>query len=87
VDNAGRSYGSELDCIVEKVKNPWDATKTCVLAAGLTGVGTKAAIVGMCNAAESVFQKYRSGDFAAILRGEDRDGDGKVDSVEILRQL
>jgi DNA-binding transcriptional ArsR family regulator len=87
VDDAGRSYGSELDCIVEKVKNPWDATKTCVVAAGLTGAGTKAAIIGMCNAAEVVFQKYRSGDFAAILRGEDRDGDGKVDSVEILRQL
>jgi hypothetical protein len=87
VDEAGRSYGSELDCIVEKVKNPWDPSKTCVLAAGLTGAGTKAAIIGMCNSAEAVFQKYRSGDFAAILRGEDRDGDGKVDSVEILKQL
>ena len=86
VDDTGRSYGSELDCIVEKVKNPWDATKTCILAAGLTGAGTKAAIIGMCNEAEAVFQKYRSGEFAAILRGEDRDGDGKVDSVEILKQ-
>jgi DNA-binding transcriptional ArsR family regulator len=86
VDDTGKSYGSELDCIVEKVRNPWDASKTCVLAAGLTGVGTKAAIIGMCNAAEAVFQRYRSGDFAAILRGEDRDGDGKVDSVEILKQ-
>jgi DNA-binding transcriptional ArsR family regulator len=86
VDDAGRSYGSELDCIVEKVKNPWDPTKTCVIAAGLTGAGTKAAIIGVCNFAEIVFQKYRSGDYAALLRGEDKDGDGKVDSVELVKQ-
>jgi len=87
VDDSGKSYGSELDCIVAKVKNPWDESRTCILAAGLTGAGTKAAIIGVCNAAEAVFQRYRSGDFAAILRGEDRDGDGKVDSVEILKLL
>jgi DNA-binding transcriptional ArsR family regulator len=87
VDEAGRSYGSELDCIVEKVRNPWDSTKTCIIAAGLTGAGTKAAIIGVCNFAEEVFQRYRSGDFAALLRGEDKDGDGKVDSVELLKQL
>ncbi len=86
VDEGGRSYGGELDCIVEKVRNPWDQTKTCIIAAGLTGAGTKAAIIGICNFAETVFQKYRSGDFAALLRGEDRDGDGKVDSVEVLKQ-
>jgi DNA-binding transcriptional ArsR family regulator len=87
VDEVGRSYGSELDCIVEKVRNPWDPTKTCVMAAGLTGVGTKAAIIGVCNFAEVLFQKYRGGDYAALLRGEDRDGDGKVDSVELLKNL
>jgi len=86
VDQNAKTYGSELDCIVEKVRNPWDPTKTCVLVAGLSGAGTKAAIIGVCNFAEVVFQKYRTGDFAALLRGEDRDGDGKVDSVEVLKQ-
>lgn len=86
-DDEGKSYGSELDCIVEKTRNPWDQTKTCVLAAGLTGAGTKAAIIGVCNFAEELFKNYTSGDFAALLRGVDRDGDGKVDSVEILKEL
>jgi DNA-binding transcriptional ArsR family regulator len=87
VDDSGNSYGSELDCIVEKARNPWDPTKTCILAAGLTGAGTKAAIIGICNFADVIFQRYRSGDFAALLRGADKDGDGKVDSVEVLKQL
>jgi DNA-binding transcriptional ArsR family regulator len=85
-DEEGRSYTSELDSIVVKKKNPWNQEKTCVVAAGLTGAGTKAAILGICNFSEKLFQKYRSGDFASVLRGVDMDGDGKVDSVDVLKQ-
>jgi len=84
-DEGGRLYNSELDCIVAKVRNPWNREKSCVLAAGLTGAGTKAAIIGICNEAESLFQKYTRGDFVCVLRGVDRDGDGKVDSVDALK--
>jgi DNA-binding transcriptional ArsR family regulator len=86
VDDEGNSYASELDCLVEKVPNPWDPSRTCVVIAGLTGAGTKAAIIGVCNHADSLFEKYRSGPFAALMRGVDRDGDGKVDSVEVLKR-
>ena len=87
VDDEGKPFGSELDCLVEKIRNPWDRSKTCVVAAGLTGAGTKAAIIGVCNLAESLFRDYRGGDFAALMRGVDRDGDGKVDSVDVLQRL
>jgi DNA-binding CsgD family transcriptional regulator len=85
VDEGGRTYNSELDCIVAKTRNPWKAESTCLLAAGLTGAATKAAIIGVCNEADKVFKGYLEGDFASVLRGVDRDGDGKVDSVEVLR--
>lgn len=87
VDDEGKSYGSELDSIVAKVPNPWAAGKTCVMAAGLTGAGTKAAIIGICNQADQLFKSYHSGSYACVLRGMDMDGDGKVDSVETLRKL
>lgn len=87
VDDQGNSHASELDCVVAKVRNPWDSSKTCVLAAGLTGAGTKAAIIGMCNYADLLFGTYRSGEYSCLLRGVDMDGDGKVDSVEVLRRL
>jgi hypothetical protein len=61
VDSQGGEYSSELDCIVVKGRNPWDETKTVVVAAGLTAAGTKAAIIGLCNFAETLFQRYRSG--------------------------
>ncbi len=84
VDRDGRSYNSEVDSVVVKVKNPWNREKTCILAAGLTGAGTKAAIIGICNFADVLFRRYVSGEFSSVLRGLDKDGDGKVDSVEIL---
>jgi DNA-binding transcriptional ArsR family regulator len=87
VDPDGKTYGSELDCIVEKVTNPWDKSKKCIVAAGLAGAGTKAAIIGICNSPDVLFQKYRSGDYSVLLRGTDRDGDGKVDSVEVLKEF
>jgi len=86
VDENGREYTSELDSLLVKRENPWDEAKTVVVAAGLTGAGTKAAILGICNFAETVFEGYNSGDFSCILRGADRDGDGKVDSVEVLNR-
>lgn len=86
VDDEGKTYASELDCLVEKVQNPWDRTKTCVVIAGLTGAGTKAAIIGVCNQADELFERYRSGTYAALLRGVDRDGDGKVDSAQVLKR-
>jgi hypothetical protein len=85
VDDNGKHHNSELDCVVAKTRNPWDSTKTCILAAGLTGAGTKAAIIGMVNYADEILQKYSTGgDFACVLRGVDRDGDGKVDGVDVL---
>ncbi len=87
IDGDGRAYNSELDCVLAKIKNPWDSEKSCVVAAGLTGAGTKAAIIGLCNESETVLDRYREGDFACVLRGVDRDGDGKVDSVETLKSL
>jgi DNA-binding transcriptional ArsR family regulator len=87
VDEGGRSYTSELDSVVAKVANPWAKEKTCVVVAGLTGAGTKAAMIGVCNLADELFEKYESGDYAAVIRGADRDGDGKVDSVDVLKRL
>ena len=86
VDASGRKYLSEFDSVLTKIRNPWDPSKVCVIAAGLSGAATKAAVIGMTNMAEQVLAGYseQAGDFAVVLHGLDMDGDGKVDSVEML---
>jgi DNA-binding transcriptional ArsR family regulator len=87
VDDTGRKYTSEYDAIVVKIKNPWDISKVCIVIAGLSGAGTKAAIIGITNQSEKILSEYNSGEAAIILRGQDKDGDGKVDSAETLKQI
>ena len=87
VDDRGRSYTSELDSFLVKTRNPWDETRVVVIAAGLSGAGTKAAVIGLTSYADQVLKGYGGGDFACVMRGVDLDGDGKVDSVELLRRV
>ncbi|HVC27055.1 MAG TPA: winged helix-turn-helix domain-containing protein [Nitrososphaerales archaeon] len=86
VDASGRRYVSEFDSVLSKIRNPWDPSKVCVVAAGLSGAATKAAVIGLTNMAQQVLAGYseQGGDFAVVLHGLDLDGDGKVDSVDIL---
>ena len=84
IDEGGSKYLSEWEALIAKVRNPWDKEKCCVVAAGLSGTGTKAAIIGLTNFADRVLEGYTGGDYAVVLRGSDLDGDGKVDSVEVL---
>jgi hypothetical protein len=86
VDDEGRRYLSEREGIIVKTRNPWNKDRSCVLAAGLSGEATKAAIIGMTNFADQVLDGYSQGDYGVVLRGTDLDGDGKVDSVEVLRR-
>ncbi|MDG6966697.1 MAG: winged helix-turn-helix transcriptional regulator [Nitrososphaerota archaeon] len=85
VDPSGRKYLSEFDSVVTKIRNPWDPSKVCVVVAGLSGAATKAAVIGLTNMPDDVLSGYSEGsDFAVVLHGVDLDGDGKVDSVDIL---
>ncbi len=84
VDERGTKYPSEWEAVLAKVRNPWNADRFCIVAAGLSGAGTKAAIIGMTNFADQVLRGYSGGEYALVLRGSDLDGDGKIDSVEVL---
>ena len=80
-----RVYTADVAGLIAKIKNPWDTTKSIIVLAGNKGVGTKASVLALANFWETTFQEYRGeGDFAVVIQGFDLDGDGKVDSVEVL---
>lgn len=73
-----KEYTHDSCGIIVKMKNPFNKEKTVIVLAGLRSVGTKSAIIGLQNI------KYKEGEFVRIIKGYDYDGDGKVDSVEVL---
>ncbi|NWG11336.1 helix-turn-helix domain-containing protein [Candidatus Bathyarchaeota archaeon] len=78
-------YTADTMGLIAKIVNPWDETKRVIVLAGNKAVGTKACVLALTNFWKKTLKKYNSEDaFAAVIQGFDLDGDGKVDSIEVL---
>ncbi|MBM3898187.1 MAG: helix-turn-helix domain-containing protein [Thaumarchaeota archaeon] len=84
-DNLGRTFNIDRDAVIARIKNPFDPSRVVIVLAGVRAVGTKSAIIGLANFADKVLEGYKGEDnWAVAIRGYDLDGDGKVDSVEVV---
>jgi DNA-binding transcriptional ArsR family regulator len=80
-----RVYTADAAGLIAKIMNPWDKTKRIVVLAGNKAVGTKACVLALTNYWKKTLQGYHDKDtFAAVIQGFDLDGDGKVDSIEVM---
>jgi predicted P-loop ATPase len=78
-------YTADAVGLVAKIINPWDKTKRIIVLAGNKVVGTKACVLALTNFWKKTLKDYNGEDmFAKVIQGFDLDGDGKVDSIEIL---
>lgn len=78
-------YTADNIGLVAKIVNPWDASKRVIVLAGNKAVGTKACILALTNFWRETLKRYHGEDtFVAVVQGFDLDGDGKVDSIEVL---
>jgi len=78
------TYNADTCGMICKIKNPYDKSKAVIVIAGVSAVGTKAAIIGLTNHHEEVLNGYSGGVFSRVVKGLDLNGDGKVDSIEVL---
>jgi DNA-binding transcriptional ArsR family regulator len=78
-------YTSDNVGLVAKIVNPWDRSKRIMVLAGNKAVGTKACVLALTNFWEKTLKNYKGDEtFAKVVQGFDLDGDGKVDSIEVL---
>ena len=78
-------YTADAVGLIAKIVNPWDNTKQIIVLAGNKAVGTKACVLALTNFWKKTLKDCIGRDtFATVIQGFDLDGDGKVDSVEIL---
>ncbi|MBT3405960.1 helix-turn-helix domain-containing protein [Candidatus Woesearchaeota archaeon] len=71
--------------IIAKIRNPNDKDKSILLIAGIRFSGTKSAVIGLTRFHKQILEKYKKDEeFACIVQGFDLDGDGKIDSIEVL---
>jgi DNA-binding transcriptional ArsR family regulator len=78
-------YTADTVGLVAKIVNPWDNTKRIIVLAGNKAVGTKACVLALTSFWKKTLKGYDGEDaFAKVIQGFDLDGDGKVDSIEVL---
>jgi DNA-binding transcriptional ArsR family regulator len=78
-------YTADAVGLIAKIVNPWDKTKRIIVLAGNKAVGTKACVLALTNFWKKTLKNYTGNDtFATVIQGFDLDGDGKVDSIEVL---
>jgi DNA-binding PadR family transcriptional regulator len=78
-------YTADVVGLVAKIVNPWNKSKRIIVLAGNKSVGTKACVLALTDFHEKTLRGYKGEDtFARVIQGFDLDGDGKVDSIEVL---
>ena len=78
-------YTSDTMGLIARIDNPWDLKKKVIVVAGNKAVGTKACVLALTKFRHETLKNFNSTDsFATVIQGFDLDGDGKVDSIEVL---
>jgi len=81
-DRTGNSYSDENLGLIAKIEKNGHKR---ILLSGLDFEGTKTCILAATQQPEKVFDGYTRGEeFYRVIKGLDRDGDGKTDDIEIL---
>lgn len=77
-------YTADTIGVIARIINPWNKEKNIIVLAGNKAVGTKACVLALAKFWKEALKNFSDEKFAAVIQGFDLDGDGKVDSIEVL---
>lgn len=81
----GKKFSEDSVGFIVKIPHPYDKQKVVIVIAGIRVVGTKSAVLALTRFHQSILKTYDSYyPWAVVVKGVDLDGDGKIDSIEIL---
>jgi len=84
-EKTGNVYTRDTIGVIAKIANPWSDEKRIIVLAGNKAVGTKACVLAITKFWKETLENFNEDEkFAAVIQGFDLDGDGKVDSIEVL---
>jgi hypothetical protein len=80
-----QTYTDDNIGLIARIPNPASAGHSLLLIAGIRYGGTKAAVLALTRFHKLALSRFTGQkEFCCIVQGFDLDGDGKVDSVELL---
>jgi len=84
-EKSKKVYTADNTGLIAKIPNPWNSKQSVIVLAGNKAVGTKACALALTKFWKKTLKNFGDEEkFAAVIQGFDLDGDGKVDSIEVL---
>lgn len=81
----GKEYSMPQIGVIQKIKNPHDEKSSIIVFAGVGKPGTYSAIYSFISNPIEILKDYdEKKDFCRIVEGNDLNGDGKIDSFEVI---
>jgi len=78
-------YTDDSVGLIAKIPNPYNPEYKILALAGIRYSGTKAAVIGVTRFTSKILHRFfEQKDFYCIVHGFDLDGDGSIDSIEVL---
>jgi DNA-binding transcriptional ArsR family regulator len=77
-------YTADNMGVITRIPNPRNTNRSVIVLAGNKAVGTKACVLALTNFGKKTLKNFGDDGFAVVIQGFDLDGDGKVDSIEVL---
>jgi DNA-binding transcriptional ArsR family regulator len=77
-------YTADSMGVIARIPNPCNRNKRVIVLAGNKAVGTKACVLALTKFWKKTLKNFSDEQFAVVIQGFDLDGDGKVDSIEVL---
>jgi DNA-binding transcriptional ArsR family regulator len=77
-------YTADNMGVIARIPNPRNTNRSVIVLAGNKAVGTKACVLALTNFGKKTLKNFGNDNFAVVIQGFDLDGDGKVDSIEVL---
>jgi DNA-binding transcriptional ArsR family regulator len=84
-EKTGDTYTADTVGVISRIVNPWNKERRMIVLAGNKAVGTKACVLALTRFYKESLKNFSDEEpFAVVIQGFDLDGDGKVDSIEVL---
>ncbi|MEM2975231.1 MAG: hypothetical protein QW821_02280, partial [Candidatus Bathyarchaeia archaeon] len=84
-EKTGKVYTADTVGLIAKIANPWSEKHRIIVLAGNKAVGTKACVLALTRFWKEALKNFGGETlFATVIQGFDLDGDGKVDTIEVL---
>ena len=85
-DLSGKSYTDDTHGMAVIIENPWKTGKKILVIAGKRFAGTRAGVLACITKLNSILKgnRFKPEFIAKVVKGYDMDGDGVIDTAEIL---